>query len=378
MTDLIEYTVLPGDTFYSISRKFNVSPELLRLANPEIVLPDSITVGLMIRIPYSAGVRKVINVNGFTCCDIPTQALNERLPYLSWLSPLSYIVQPDGTLIAQDDTALIQAAREAGVGPMMVISNTDETGAYSTDLAHAILISPAAQYTLLNETLRYLQAKEYYGLIIDFEYIEPADYGQYANFLQAISERLRVLGYITAVTVRLNAITQQRERLNEAIQYIEFARFVNYIIIMNNECLPADETMLDELQDALEYATNKFSSQILLLGMPNCCNDWQMISPTEGIPRSLSLMEAGALRQSMNVEVQFDPQLHTPYFEYIDVTGVHHVICSNGVEGVRETLQLIDDYNLCGPSYWKICMYTLDSFQATAVMFEIRKPLAST
>ncbi len=375
---MIEYTVQPGDTFYSISRKFNISPELLRLANPEVVLPDSITVGLIIHIPYSAGVRKVINVNGFTCCDIPTQALNEILPYLSWLSPLSYIAQPDGTLTAKDDTALIQAAHEAGVGPMMVISNTDQTGAYSTDLAHAILINPEARYTLLNETLRYLQEKSYYGLIIDFEYIDPADYSQYAQFLQSISERLRVLGYITAVTVRLNSITQQRERLNEAIQYIQFARFVNYIIIMNNECLPADGTMLDELQDALEYATSMFSSQMLLLGMPNCCNDWQMINPTESISRSLSLSEAGALRQSMNAEVQFDPQLHTTYFEYLDATGVHHVICSNGAEGVRETLQLIGDYNLCGASYSKICMYTLESFQATAVMFEIRKPLAIT
>ena len=375
---MIEYTVQPGDTFYSISRKFNVSPELLRLANPEIVLPDSISVGLIIRIPYAAGVRTVINVNGFSFCDIPTQALDERLPYLSWLSPLSYIVQPDGSLIARDDTALIQAARKAGVGPMMVISNTDDTGAYSTALAHDILVNPSAQYMILNEILRYLKEKEYYGLIIDFEYTEPSEYSQYAKFLQAISERLRVLGYITAVTVRLNAITQQRERLNEAIQYIEFARFVNYIIIMNNECLPADGTMLDELQDALEYATNKFPSQMLLLGMPSCCNDWQMISPTEGIPRSLSLMEAGILRQSMNADVQFDPQLHTPYFEYVDATGTHHVICSNGAQGARETLQLIEDYNLCGASYWKICMYNLESFQATAVMFEIRKPLAIT
>jgi hypothetical protein len=36
------------------------------------------------------------------------------------------------------------------------------------------------------------------------------------------------------------------------------------------------------------------------------------------------------------------------------------------------------DYILCGASYSKICMYTLESFQATAVMFEIRKPLAIT
>ena len=92
----------------------------------------------------------------------------------------------------------------------------------------------------------------------------------------------------------------------------------------------------------------------------------------------MSLMEADALRQSMNAEVRIDPRLNTPYFEYTDASGVHHVICSNGAESARETLQLIGDYNLCGASYWKICMYTLESFQATAVMFEIRKPLAST
>ena len=66
---------------------------------------------------------------------------------------------------------------------------------------------------------------------------------------------------------------------------------------MNNECPPADGTMqsLDLLQGAVEFSTSLFPSQMMLLGMTNCCYDWLMISQYESIPQQLSIGEAGSL-----------------------------------------------------------------------------------
>ena len=226
---MIEYTVRPGDTFFSIASKFGLSPELLLLANPDIPM-NTLRIGQVLFLPHSQIIRDTIDVNGFAKPSINMQTLKDRLPYLSWFSPLSYTVQPNGMLHYTDDTVVCYAAHKAGVATMMVVSNTDEFGAYTGALVHDVLSSPMAQRTLLVDIIASLQRKRYYGLIVDFQHIYPTDYGDYAQFIQVVSESLRPLGYIVCATVRLSVITQERNRLNEALQYTDYSRFFNKYI----------------------------------------------------------------------------------------------------------------------------------------------------
>lgn len=377
--ELIEYTVRPGDTFYGIARKFSIPTELLRSANPDIPM-NTLNIGQIILLPYTHMVRTVIDVNGFALPTINIRTLEDKLPYLSWLSPLSYTVQSNGMLHYTDDTAVCYAAHKAGVATMMVVSNIVETGAYSGTLVHDVLSSQNAQRTLLKTVITQLHKKRHYGLIVDFQHIFSTDYAEYAKFMQAVSESLRPLGYIVCATVRLSVITQERSRLNEALQYTNYRRFFNNCILMNNECPPADGTMqsLDLLQGAVEFSTSLFPSQMMLLGMTNCCYDWLVISQNEHIPRQLSIGEAGALSNYAQRGIEVDSSTRMPFFQYHDIEGNPHIVCPESAETANEKLSLIQDYNLGGASLYRIDLCSLDCFLAIAVHFEIRKPLAVT
>lgn len=374
---MIEYTIQSGDTLYSIARKFGLSPETLFLANPDVSM-SALVIGQVIWLPHSQVVRDTIDVNGFTLPTISMQALADKLPFLSWISPLSYTIQSSGTLIYTDDSTVRRAASKAGVGAMMVVSNTDETGTYSGALIHDVLSSELAQQTLLAAIIANLQRKRYYGLIVDFQYIYPPDYGNYAQFIQAVSGSLRPLGYIVCATVRLSVVTQERARLNEALQYTDYRYFFNNYILMNNECPPADGSMqsLDLLQGAVEFSTSLFPSQMMLLGMPNCCYDWLMTSQADGMYRPLSVWEAGSLSNYSRKGIELDPSSHLPYFQYEDTDGNPHIVCPSSDETTYESLALVRGYSLGGASFWRIELCSLDCFIAIAVHFEIRKPLA--
>ncbi len=121
MAQLIDYIVQFGDTIYSIAREYNITPERLRLANPDITDMDSIVAGQKIRIPDSYKMHRIIEVNGYAYANIDRQVLLNTLPNLTYLGILNYQVRPDGSLVDIDDKPLIQISRQAGVAPMMLL-----------------------------------------------------------------------------------------------------------------------------------------------------------------------------------------------------------------------------------------------------------------
>ena len=129
--------------------------------------------GQVINIPTQTRKLGTIDVNGYAFPNINRTVLQDTLPYLTYLSIFSYQVRPDGSLIAINDTPLIEAARQAGVAPIMVITNIEEGASFSSDLAHTILTDLQVRENVINNVVNTLESKNYFGLDIDFEYIYP-------------------------------------------------------------------------------------------------------------------------------------------------------------------------------------------------------------
>ena len=218
------YTVREGDSIYSIARANGISPSLLLLANPAVEDPGQLVVGTELLIPEKPENAYEILVNGYAFPNIEPDILRRTLPYLSFLSIFSYEVRPDGSLPDIPDEPLITAAHNAGVAPVMVITNIAEEGGFSSDLAHTILSNPDVQQTLLANVVNKLKAKNYYALNVDFEYIFPADRDAYVQFLTRTAARISPLGYplLTALAPKTSA--DQKGLLYEAHDYAAIGR----------------------------------------------------------------------------------------------------------------------------------------------------------
>lgn len=147
---MFDYIVQPGDTIYSISRQFDLTTAQLLSVNPEL-RDGRLTIGQTLRIPESRDVRPTIEVNGYAYPTISPDSVYAALPYLTYLSILGYNIQADGTLSSIDDAWLIEAARENGVAPLMVVSNIDPDIGFSSELAHAILSDAALHRVMIDD-----------------------------------------------------------------------------------------------------------------------------------------------------------------------------------------------------------------------------------
>ncbi|MBE6830602.1 MAG: LysM peptidoglycan-binding domain-containing protein, partial [Ruminococcaceae bacterium] len=272
--DSVDHTVASGESLYSIARRYDTTVFRILSANPSITDPSRIRAGQVITIPLSTEKLGTIDVNGYAFPNINTTTLENTLPHLTYLSIFSYQVRPDGSLAPIQDTPLIQAAWNQNVGPMMVITNIQEGASFNSDLAHTILANPDIQNTLLENIVSTLNAKQYYGLDIDFEYIFPNDKNNYNSFIKKVVDRLHPLGYTVTTALAPKTSEGQTGLLYEAHDYATHGTLVDHVILMTYEWgytygPPRAVAPVNLVENVLQYAVSVIPSKKILMGLPN-------------------------------------------------------------------------------------------------------------
>ena len=381
---LTDYIVRPGDTLSSIARLFGVPFPLLLSANPEIVDPESLVEGQTIHFPPGYPVRQMIEVNGYAFPNIDAQVLLNTLQYLTYLSIFNYQIRPDGMLVGIDDGPLIQMARRAFVAPLLVISNINDGGSFSSDLVHAILSDELLQITLINNVIRILKSKNYFGLNINFENIYPSDREAYARFLQAVTANLHPLGYIIVSSGALRLNEDRQGLLFGAEQYpVLYSREVNRVsIIVTYEFgytygPPMAVVPLNQLRRALDNLVSIIPSKNILMGMTNYGFDWALPYNESTPAYMLSFAQAKELALRTGATIQFDQEAQSPFFYYQDDMGVLHLVWFDDEVSIRARLELVRLYNLGGVSFWTINQFSPESYLALIELYDVRKMLSA-
>lgn len=376
---MIDYVVRPNDTFIDIAQAFGIPVGLLRSANPTITDLSSV-IGQVIYIPENQ-MRRIIEVNGYAFPDIDGQVLLDTLPYLTYLSIFSYRIKPDGSLAGIGDTALIQTAREAQVAPLMVITNTNEDGMFSAEVAHDILTDEALQKTILNNVVGMLKLKNYYGLNVDFENIYPTDREAYSRFYQTATAILHPLGYTVAASVALRLNTGETGILYDIHEFPMLGRLVNQVIMIvtyewgQTYGPPMSVAPISELRIVLDYAVSIIPSQRILMGMTNYGFDWTLPYAPGTAAKMLAFTDAEAIAARTGAIIRFDISSQSPYFYYEDDIGENHMVWYDNERSIRARLELVDIYNLGGVSFWTINLFSPASYQTLTALYDVRKVL---
>lgn len=374
------HVVAPGESIYSIARQYGISVNDILSANPEITTPAQIYAGQVITIPPRTINFGTIEVNGYAFPNINREVLQKTLPYLTYLSIFSYQVNPDGSLTTIPDEPLIRAARNAGVAPLMVITNIEEGGGFSSDIAHAIFINQEAQDNLVNNIIRVLREKNYYGLDIDFEYIYPYDRESYNNFLRRIVRTLKPLGYsvTTALAPKISAV--QQGILYEAHDYPVHGALADHVILMTYEwgytySPPMAVAPINEVRRVLDYAVTAIPRQKIFMGIPNYGYDWTLPYRPGTAARTVSNTGAVNIAGREGVTISYDQVSQAPFFRYYDDNGRQHEVWFEDARSILSKLFLANEYRVGGLSYWTIGRYFPQNWLILNSVYNIRKLL---
>jgi len=355
--DFFNYTVQRGQSMYSIARNFGIPLNTLIKFNPQISDPNSIRPGqtIIIHLPPPKG-REIL-VNGFVFPSVSPNILQDTFPFLTYLSIFSYQVRPDGSLKAINDTGPVTAALNTDVAPLMVITNIEEGSGFSSELANDILTDTQVQNILLDNVIAVMKEKNYYGLIIDFEYVFPEDRQNLVDFISRAVNRLHPLGNKVSVALAPKNRANQKGLLYEAHDYPAIGAIADYVILMTYEWGylrgPAMAVApVDQVRKVLDYATGVIPSEKILMGMPNYGYDWTLPFVKGSAARILTNYGAVSLAAKVGANIRYDYVSQAPFFNYYDGDGKRHEVWFDDARSIAARLELVDEYDLAGVSYW--------------------------
>ena len=379
MTGTRRHTVKPGESLFLIARRYGTTVAGIQTAN-RIINPAMIMPGMVLTIPSGTEKLGTIEVNGYTFPSIRPEVLRKTLPYLTYLSIFSYEVKPDGSIGTLYDEPLIRAAREAGVAPLMVITNIREGGGFSSDLARTILTNESVQNKLIENVIDNIRAKNYTGLDVDFEYIYPQNREDYNNFLRKLNSRLKPLGYSLTTALAPKISADQRGLLYEAHDYPVHGALTDHVILMTYEWgytfgPPMAVAPVNEVRKVLRYAVSAIPRQKIFMGIPNYGYNWTL--PYVEGSRAVTLSNTGAvdLARREGAAIQYDQKSQAPYFNYYDSNGKEHVVWFDDARSIEAKLRLINQYSLGGASYWTIGRYFPQNWLVLSSLYDVRKVL---
>ncbi|HBT65782.1 MAG TPA: spore gernimation protein [Ruminococcaceae bacterium] len=376
--DSIRHTIAPGESLFTIARRYGTTVGQILEVNPEVTNPAAIYPGQVIIVPVPDQKLGSIDVNGYAFPTITQNVLAATLPHLTYISPFSYEVRPDGSIAPINDNQMIESARAQNVAPLMVITNIEEGGSFSSDLGRTILTNQQVQTTLLNNIVQTLQDKNYYGLDIDFEYIYPDDREAYNRFLRRVVDRLRPLGYTVTTALAPKTRADQPGLLYEAHDYAFHGATVDHVILMTYEwgytySPPRAVAPLNLVEEVLQYAVTEIPSEKILMGIPNYGYNWTLPFVQGSAAQTISHTAAVNLALREGAEIQFDQEAQSPFFNYYDDQGREHEVWFEDARSIEAKLALVDQYNLGGVSYWTVNSFFPQNWLVLESMYNVNK-----
>ncbi len=374
------YRVQPGDSLWSIARKYGVSVESIATLN-RISDPARIYVGMMLRIPQLSKNYGYIETNAYiepSTPEVETRLTNEVGRYLTYISPFSYQVNEDGSINPINVDAILQAARNYRVAPLMVITNF-RNGNFDTEMVDTILKSEEIQRTLINNVIAIMREKGFYGLNIDFERISPENRQLYNSFLRRVVAALKPLNYPVSTALAPKPSDYLTGTWHGAHDYRAHGEIVDFVIIMTYEWgwsggPPYAVAPIDLVEDVIKYAVSVIPPRKIMMGMPLYGYDWTLPYVQGGrFARRVSPQDAIRLAARYGASIQYDYKVQSPFFRYTDENGATHEVWFEDARSVQAKLLLANRYGLRGVSYWVLGSSFPQNWAVLDDMFNIVK-----
>lgn len=378
------YTVKQGDRLAEIAAEFHVSPESIIAANG-LPNPDDLLPGQSLIIPTERpAVQKTpVSVNGYQYFlgEGEVRIVDESGPYLSILTPFAYTITENGNLSSIDDDALIGAAYENQLLPMMCIKNftSMEQG---QSVAHALFSDQAAMQNLISNVISVMRRKGYRGLNIDFEYILPEDRERYNGFLRMTAERLHREGFFVSSAVAPKTGPQQQGLLYEGIDYPAHGSTLDFVILMTYEWgyrlgPPQAISPLNLIRRVLDYAVTVIPRDKIYFGFQIYARDWLLPHVQGQEAETFSCQEALIRAVDHNAPILYDEIAQSPFYRYRDGQNRLHEVWFEDARSAQAKFDAVKEYRLAGISYWALGYPFPQNWTLLGENFQINKYIST-
>jgi spore germination protein len=259
----------------------------------------------------------------------------------------------------------------------MHLSTLTEEGRFDNARSTLILEDADAQDALVQSILETVQARHYFGLDVDFEYVLPEQREAYAAFITRLREALNPLGCPVVVALAPKTSAAQRGLLYEAHDYALLGAAANAVFLMTYEWgytygPPMAVAPLGQVRAVLDYALTAVAPEKIFMGIPLYGYDWPLPF-VSGKTRAESLSPVQAVERALrhDIAIQYDAAAQAPYYHYTDRGGREHAVWFEDARSIEAKLRLADEYHLQGVGYWNLTRPFPQNWAVLASLFDI-------
>ena len=354
------HTVAAGETLTSIAATYGTTVRQLWRNNWPLGGNDILRVGQQLVISYIGEKLGSTVSNGYASPAIDEALLASQLPYLSYVTPFTYGITADGTLLSLNDDTMLSAARQRGTLPVMHLSTLTEDGNFDTARAELVLTDTAVQDALVGDVMQTILRRGYAGLDVDFEYLPGQLAEAYAAFLARLRRLLHVQGLFLWAALAPKTSANQQGLLYEGHSYPAIASSTDAVLLMTYEWgytygPPMAVAPLPNVRAVLDYAVTVIPPEKIFLGVPNYGYDWPLPF-IQGTTRAQSISNQRAIELAIrhNIAIQYDETAQSPFFHYTAENGTVHEVWFEDARSMAAKLRLIAEYGFQGAGFWNL------------------------
>jgi spore germination protein len=191
----LTYTVQEGDTLKGIANAYGVTLMQLLRNNPSLSDSEFLYPGEILTVSYPT--NEQIKTNGFVYPYVKKETLIRALPNLTYLSVFNYQATEHGGISAyQDDSEIIQTAKDYGTVPIMMTATFTSLGQPNIETAYDILLHEEYQNRHINNILNMIKNKGYYGVNMTFNYMNASNQALYEKFIIKAANQIHKEGFL--------------------------------------------------------------------------------------------------------------------------------------------------------------------------------------
>lgn len=373
------YRTKPNDTLMSIARENYVTIDNIIELNRQVDF-GAIDPGTELRINQNYRRHGMIETNGFIQPSTPEheqEVLQGVISTLTYVTPFSHHINPDGSLTSLDDAMIKKIAKQNKTAVMLSVTNLSGAN-FDTELVDKILNDPNLAKTLINNIKIMLNNGEYYGVIVDFEKISPGNREKYNLFLASLTSNLKP-DYAVAVALAPKTYDVKAGAWHGAHDYKTIGSIADFVVIMTYEWgwsggPPMAVAPINEVEKVINYAVTVIPPKKILMGMPLYGYDWTLpYVPGGAFAESIGNEEAVKRASEVNAAIKYDTKAQSPYYDYYDKQGREHQVWFEDARSTLAKYEFVIRKGLRGVSYWVLGKPFIQNFIVVDDLFSIAK-----
>lgn len=268
-------------------------------------------------------------------------SLKEFGKYMSTVSPYWYKATATGDIDSKESKLVYDAAKGMKIKIIPLITNIRE----ATD---DILAKPEVRSALANNIAKLVKDKDYDGINIDFEMLDPAHKDNLTAFMAELYPKMVSLNKTLIISVFPKV--DVHESVHGAYDYAELARYADYLQIMTYDrhwstSDPGPIAPINWYEANVKYAVETCGPEKILVGVGVYGYDW-----VNKKGETVTYVDAITLADKNGIGVRFDEESRSPYFSY----GNGHEVWFENAQSISAKLDVIQKYNPAGIAIWRL------------------------